>query len=207
MNKTVELVKLWGVYEQQNPDGTIEGFCRSQLSASLKMEKTVAPEWQMHPDLNGALVKLIRRIGKFHIVYTNKALEGTGLGQIEEFGMLVTIFNQKNPIKSEVIFGNILELSSGTNMLTRLKKRGLINEYADKEDKRVKRLELTLKGGKTLKNAKEQVLKVVAMLVRDLSDDDKQLCMQLLSPIDTRFTAIVQKQKNKTFKEIYGENK
>ena len=89
MNKAVELVRLWGEYEQQNPDATIEGFCRNQLSASLKIEKTIAPEWQMRPDLNGGLVKLISRIGKFHIVYTNKALEGTGLDQISSGGLHV----------------------------------------------------------------------------------------------------------------------
>ena len=206
MNTTVKLVQLWGEYELQHPDASIEGFCRSMLSASIKSEKPVAPEWQLQPDLNGALIKLIRRIGKFHIVYTGKALEGTGLDQIEEFGMLVTIFNQKKPIKSEVIFNNILELSSGTNMLTRLKERGLINEYNDKEDKRVKRLELTARGEKTLKQAKGQVRKVCAMLVQHLSEDDKQLCMQILSPVDTRFSAVIQKQKNKNFEEVYREN-
>ena len=206
MNTTVTLVQLWGENEQQHPHATIEGFCRSVLSASIKSERPVAAKWQLQPDLNGSLIKLIRRIGKFHMVYTSKALEGTGLDQIEEFGMLVTIFNQKNPIKSEVIFNNILELSSGTNMLTRLKKRGLISEYADKEDKRVKRLALTPRGEKTLKQAKAQVLKVCAMLLHHLSDDDKQLCMQVLSPVDARFSGIIQKQKHKDFEEIYREN-
>jgi DNA-binding MarR family transcriptional regulator len=206
MNTTVKLVQLWGEYERQHPHATIEGFCRSVLSASIKSERPLPAKGQLQPDLNGSLIKLIRRIGKFHIVYTGKALEGTGLDQIEEFGMLVTIFNQKKPIKSEVIFNNILELSSGTNMLTRLKKRGLINEYADKEDKRVKRLELTPRGEKTLRQAKVQVLKVCAMLVHHLSDDDKQLCMQVLGPVDARFSGIIQKQKHKDFEEIYREN-
>ncbi|SHH65562.1 DNA-binding transcriptional regulator, MarR family [Chryseolinea serpens] len=206
MNKTVELVRLWGEYEQRHPEATIEEFCRHRASAAVPREKTPVPEGQMQPDLNGSLVRLIGRIAKFHSVYTSKAFQGTALDQIEEFGMLVTIFNQKEPIKSEVIFGNILELSSGTNMLIRLMKRGLISEYADKEDKRVKRLRLTAKGEKTLKHAKQLLLKAVAMLVQDLSDDDKQLCLQLLRPIDARFSAIVQKQKTKTFEEIYAEN-
>ena len=123
MNKAVELIKLWGDYEEQNPNGTIEDFCRHQLSVSLKEEKQIAPERQLMPDINGQLVILIRKIGKFHIMYSNKALEGTGLDQIEEFGILVIIFNKKSPIKSEVIYDNLLELSSGTNMLTRLKRQ------------------------------------------------------------------------------------
>ncbi|KAA2241890.1 hypothetical protein F0L74_18695 [Chitinophaga agrisoli] len=206
MNKTVELVRLWGEYERQYPDATIEDFCRSQLVDAVKAQKVKETAWQMRPDLNGALVKLISRIGRFHIIYTNKALEGTGLDQIEEFGIMVSIFNQQHPIKSEVIFGNMLELSSGTNILTRLKNRALIDEYDDEEDKRVKRLQLTVAGEQVLKAAKQQLLKVVGMLVQDLTDDDKQLCLQLLGPIDTRFSAVLQKQKNKTFEEIYKEN-
>lgn len=206
MNKTVALVKLWGAYEEQHPQATLEDFFRYQLSALQKTEKPAAETWQMVPDLNGELVKLIRRIGKFHMVYSNKALEGTGLDQIEEFGILVSIFNQVNPIKSEAIFNNIMELSSGSNMLIRLKERGLVSEYADTEDKRVKRLKLTAKGEETLKKAKKQVLRVAAMMVHDLTDEEKQLCLQILTPIDTRFSAVAQKQKNKSFDEVFDEN-
>ena len=206
LNKAVELMKFWGAYEELNPDCTIEDFCRHQLSVALKEEKQIAPEWQLMPDINGQLVILIRKIGKFHIMYSNKALEGTGLDQIEEFGILVIIFNKKNPIKSEVIYDNLLELSSGTNMLIRLKKRGLITEYPDSEDKRVKRLKLTIKGEETLKKAKMLVLKVAGMMVDSLTDDDKQLCIQMLSPINARFSGIFQKQKNKAFEDVYREN-
>ena len=206
MNKAVELVKLWGAYEELYPDGTIEDFCRHHLSASIKIVKQIAPEWQLVPNINGQLVILIRKIGKFHIMYSNKALEGTGLDQIEEFGILAIIFNKRNPIKSEVIYDNLLELSSGTNMLIRLKKRGLITEYADTGDKRVKRLKLTPKGEETLKNAKGLILKVAGMMVDSLTDDDKQLCVQMLNPINTRFSNIFQKQKNKSFEEVYREN-
>lgn len=207
MNKAVELIKLWGDFEEKHPDGTIEEFCRYQLTAAVKKEKPIAPEWQLIPDINGQLMILIRKIGKFHIMYSNKALEGTGLDQMEEFGILVIIFNKRNPIKSEVIYDNLLELSSGTNMLIRLKKRGMISEYADKDDKRVKRLKLTQKGEETLKKAKVFVLQVAGMIVENLSEEDKQLCIQLLDPINARFTGIVQKQKNKTFEEILQENK
>jgi DNA-binding MarR family transcriptional regulator len=206
LNKAVELIKLWGAYEEEHPEGSVEDFCRHQLSLSLKAEKQIAPEWQLVPDINGQLVILIRKIGKFHIMYSNKALEGTGLDQIEEFGILVIIFNKKNPIKSEVIYDNLLELSSGTNMLIRLKKRGLITEYSDEEDKRVKRLKLTLKGEETLAKAKALVLKVAGMMVNGLTEDDKQLCIQLLNPINARFSSIFQKQKNKSFEDVYREN-
>ncbi|MDB5116908.1 MAG: hypothetical protein JWQ79_2400 [Mucilaginibacter sp.] len=205
MNKTVELVKLWGDYEAQYPDCSVDDFFRHQLSASIKKEKQTVPDWQLHPNINGQLMILIRRIGKYHMVYSNKALEGTNLDQMEEFGILVTIFNQVNPIKSEAIYNNIIELSSGTNMLNRLKKRGLVNEYADAEDKRVKRLKLTAKGEETLDKAKVRVSQVAEFMVDALSDEDKQLCVNLLTPLGDRFAGMFQKHKNKSFDEIYEE--
>jgi DNA-binding MarR family transcriptional regulator len=207
VNQTVELVKRWGAYEAQHPGASIEDFCRHQLAQNVKPESYGTPkEGDLRPDLNGQLVILLRRIGKFHIAYSNKALEGTGLDQMEEFGILVTIYNQKNPIKSEAIYNNIMELSSGSNMLIRLKKRGLVSEYDDEQDKRVKRLKLTAKGEATLLTAKEVVLKVARMMVNELTDEQKRLCIQLLSPIDRRFSGLFQKQRAKPFDEIYLEN-
>jgi len=205
MNQTVELARLWGEYEKQNPDATIENFCRNVLGGAIKKDKAILQEWRLHPDINGALVKTISRIGKFQEIYANKALAGTGLDQIAEFGMMAAIFNRRNPTKSEAIFTNMLELSSGINVLIRLKNKQMISEFTDAEDKRVKRLRLTKKGEKVLKEAMQQILKVVDMLTQDMSDDDKQLCLQLLSPIESRFFPLIPKQKNKTFEEIYRD--
>lgn len=206
VNQTVELVKLWGAYEAEHPGANIEEFCRHYLASGIKKENTSPPKGAILPDLSGQLVILLRRIGKFHINYSNKALEGTELGQMEEFGILVTIYNQKNPIKSEAIYQNIMELSSGSNMLIRMKKRGLIDEYDDEQDKRVKRLRLTPKGEATVLEAKDKVIRVAQMMVNDLSDENKRLCIQLLSPINQHFTGLFTKQRNKTFEEVYKEN-
>ena len=205
MNKTVELVTLWGNFEQQNPGCSVEDFFRHQLSLTAKEEKQAVPSWQLHPGIDGKLLILIRRIGKYHMVYSNKALEGTGLEQIEEFGILVTIYNQVNPIKSEAIYNNIIELSSGTNMLNRLKKRGLINEHPDKEDKRIKRIKLTAKGQETLDKAKVRVSQVAKLMVNVMTDEDKQLCMHLLTPVNEKFAGTFQKIKAKTFDEVFDE--
>jgi DNA-binding MarR family transcriptional regulator len=205
MNKTVELVALWGDYEARHPDCTIEDFFRHQLSIPAKEEKQTVPSWQLHPGINGKLMILIRRIAKYHMVYSNKALEGTELDQIEEFGILVTIYNEVNPIKSEAIYNNIIELSSGTNMLNRLKKRGLIAEHDDIDDKRVKRLKLTDKGLETLDKAKIRVSEVARMMVNELSEEDKQLCVQLLGPVSKKFDGTFQRFRNRAFADIFEE--
>lgn len=206
MNKTVELVKLWGAYEEKQPGGSIEDFCRYHL-AHQQQQKITGPLTGgiVPPGNDGLLMKIIGRISKLNMAYANMALKGTELNQIEEFGIMATIKQEKNPRKTEVIYANLFELSSGTDMLNRLKKRGLIKEYDDVEDKRSKRVELTAKGEKTYTACKGRILKNAAMMAYDLADEDKELCIQLLKNVEIKYSALWQKHRGKDFEEVYAE--
>jgi DNA-binding MarR family transcriptional regulator len=158
------------------------------------------------PALSDALLmKIIGRISKLNMAYANIALKGTELNQIEEFGILQTIRKEKKPRKTEVIYANLFELSSGTDMLNRMKKRGLIREYGDKEDKRSKRLELTEKGEAVANASIPRIEKNAKMLLNSLQTEDKELCIQLLKNIEIKLSAQWQKHKAKDFEEIYQE--
>jgi len=205
MNKTVELVTLWGEYEQKHPAGSIEEFCRHYLAHQQRKNIKGTLVGGVVPALkDGLLMKIIGRISKLNMAYANIALEGTGLNQIEEFGILQTIRKEKSPKKTEVIYANLFELSSGTDMLNRMKKRGLIKEYADKNDKRSKRIELTPKGEKVAASCTAKIEKNAAMLMNDLTNDDKELCIQLLKNIEIKFSALWPTHKSQEFEEIYN---
>lgn len=206
MNKTVELVNLWGDFEQKHPKGNIEDFCRHHLAHQQQKQIKGPLVGGVVPSFNdGLLLKIIGRISKLNMAYANIALKGTDLNQIEEFGILQTIKKAKNLKKTEVIYANLFELSSGTDMLNRMKKRGLIKEYDDKEDKRSKRIELTAKGEKVATACSEKIGKNAKMLMKDLTDDDKDLCIQLLKNIEIKFSALWQKHKGREFDDIYKE--
>lgn len=206
MNKTVALVNEWGNFEAKHPDGSIEDFCRHYL-AQQQQKKIKGPlVGGVVPAIaEGLLLKIIGRIHKLNTNYANMALKGTDVNQIEEFGMLLTIKQEKNPKKTEVIYANLYELSSGTDMLARMKKKGFIKEYDDKEDKRSKRIELTPKGEKVVDECKLRIMKNASMIMKDLSDDDKELCIQLLKNVEIKFSALWQKHKGKEFEEVYKE--
>lgn len=206
MNKTIELVNHWGAYEEKYPNGSIEDFCRHFLAhQQQKTAKGTLVGGVVPPFTDGLLMKIIGRISKLNMAYANIALKGTGLNQIEEFGILRTIKKDRNPRKTEVIYANLFELSSGTDMLNRMKKRGLIREYADKEDKRSKRIELTAEGERVAEESLVKITKNATMLMCGLADDDKQLCIQLLKNIEIKFSELWQKHKGKDFEDIYLE--
>ncbi|MFC4874429.1 MarR family winged helix-turn-helix transcriptional regulator [Negadavirga shengliensis] len=205
MNKTVVLVNEWGKFEASHPDGNIDDFCRYYLAQKQGRKVNgplvggVVPHF-----IDGLLMKIIGRISKLNMSYANMALKGTGLNQIEEFGILVTILQEEKPKKTEVIYANLFELSSGSDMLNRMKKRGLIREYDDKEDKRSKRVALTKKGEEVVELCRERITKNAKMMTHGLSDDDKELCVQLLKNIEIEFSALWPRHRGKSFEEVYG---
>jgi DNA-binding MarR family transcriptional regulator len=206
MDKTIELVNLWGAFIKQHPEGSIEDFCRHLLIHQRESENISLSLGGVVPmQTDGQLMKLIGRIHKLHVTYASAAFEGTPLNQLEEFGCLVTIKQRQNPKKSEVIYSNLMELSSGTDMLNRLKAKELIIENDDPEDKRSKRVSLTPLGEKTVAICIVKVLKLAKMMLIEMSEDDKQLCIQLLKSVEIKFSALVQKHKGETFDDIYKE--
>jgi DNA-binding MarR family transcriptional regulator len=206
MNKTIELVNLWGEFEEKHPTGSIDDFCRHHLAQQQQQKIKGTLVGGVVPSLSDALLlKIIGRIHKLNMNYANMALKDTDLNQIEEFGILQTIKQEKNPKKTEIIYANLFELSSGTDMLNRLKNRGLIKEYDDQEDKRSKRIELTAKGEKVVEECKIKILKNATMIMSDLTNDDKELCIQLLKNIEIKFSGLWQKHKGKEFDEVFME--
>jgi len=204
MNKTVELVNEWGEFEARHPNARIDYFCRHYL-ASHQQQKVTGPltGGVVPPTSEGLMLKLIGRIHKLNMSYANSALEGTGVNQVEEFGLLLTVQQEGNPRKTDIIYANLFELSSGTDMLNRLKKRGLITEYDDTDDKRSKRIELTKAGEKAIELCMLRMRKVAGMMTADLDEDDKQLCIQLLKNIEIKFSGFWQQHKGKPFDKVY----
>ena len=206
MNKTIELVNAWGDFEAKYPKGSIEDFCRHHLAK--QRSKTVKGRFVggvIPPFNDGLLLKIFGRITKLNMFYANKALEGTEINQIEEFGVLATISQDVNPRKTDVIYSNLLDLSSGADMLNRLKKRGLIREYRDDKDKRSRRVELTVKGKRVIEVCYEKISRNVRMLMSDLNHDDKELCVHVLKETEIKFSALWMSHKELSFDQIYRE--
>jgi DNA-binding MarR family transcriptional regulator len=204
MNKTVALVNEWADFEQQHPDADIADFCRHYLISQREKDKKVPLEGGDIPwNINGLLLKMMGRINKLNIIFAAKALEGTGIDQLEEFGMLLTVRRLKAPRKTEIIYSNIFELSSGTDMLNRLRKKGFIKEHADKEDRRSKRISLTPAGEKIIDVCAERIKKCAVMMLAEMNEDDIRLCTQLLKNVEIKFAALWQQNRSASFQEIY----
>jgi DNA-binding MarR family transcriptional regulator len=204
MNKTVELVNEWGSFEARHPDAEIGDFCRHYLISQREKDKKIPLEGGDIPwNVNGLLLKMMGRINKLNIIFAARALEGTGIDQLEEFGMLLTVRRLRTPRKTEIIYANIFELSSGTDMLNRLRKKGFVKEHADKEDKRSKRVSLTTAGEKAIDLCADRMKKCAGMMLAEMNEEDIKLCTQLLKNVEIKFAALWQQNRNASFQEFY----
>lgn len=205
MNKTVELVTEWAAFEEIHPQDSIEDFCRHYLIRKREKEKKAQFLEGIVPSQKiSLLTKLLVKIVRMHNVYLDMATKEIGIKQAEEFYFLSVIKNLKSPKKTEVIYHTVNELSNGLNILTSLIKQGYIKEQNDEEDKRSKRVSLTPKGEKILKQCYEKIHQVSELMFFEMSDDDISLCIQLLKNVEMKFSGLWLQHKGKHFDEVYS---
>lgn len=185
MNKTVELLNLWAMYEAENPKAELSEFCQAYMVSQEQTTLKVA-FWQspVPPDSASILTKLVGRIAKLHNLYAIGAFKDCGISSFDEFLYLNSIANTPNLKKTDVILANFNELSSGLLILDRLKKARLIVEQNDEVDKRTKRLEMTQEGVGVLAACYQKLNEVNELCFGGLAEEQVQWCIQLLQPVE-----------------------
>ena len=206
VNKTAELVKDWAEFEANHKSASLEDFCRYYLIN--KREKQNMDGFlggNVPPGREQMLIKLMGRVTAMYVTTAEFAFKQTGVEQFQEFTYLNSIHNLKMPRKTDVINENFMELSSGLLLIGRLKKRGWLKEYTDKNDRRSKRLELTQAGQEILFKCYKLLHKVSAVFFKDLAPNDTQLCLHLLTPLEIKHATGWQKTRSDGFKEMMAQ--
>ncbi len=167
--KVQELISLWDEFESKTGCEDFSDFGRwlhghNQNIAERDDSKIaeISNEASSHLDFYKKMhdgrqfLTLLSRSSRFIDFYIKKALEGLAIGSRLEFQFLVSIFEMQNPRKTDVIYFNLVELSTGVETLKRMQRNGLVSDMPDPGDKRTKRLKLTEKGKNTLSQAMEK---------------------------------------------------
>jgi DNA-binding MarR family transcriptional regulator len=185
MNKTVDLVNHWAVFEKGHPDAEILDFCRYMLVKEREdKEDQEFLGGAVPPDLYSKFAKLIGRITKIHAGLSLPVLKEHGISSFEDFAFLNSVYKLEQPRKTDVINTNFIELSSGLLIIDRLKKNGWISEKGDEVDKRSKRLSILPKGKKVLELVYKRMAELNQQCFGNILDDDIMLCIQLIAPVE-----------------------
>lgn len=116
--------------------------------------------------------------------YIKKALKESCLQTLDEFSFLITLMTYESMSKSELITKQVMEKTSGSEVIRRLIKRGMIVESEDKKDKRSIRVSIAETG-------REEILKILPLMgnvseivVGNLSAEEINTLSYLLKKLD-----------------------
>lgn len=145
------------------------------------------------------LISLMFRYAKNYI---KKALKGSQINSADEFSFLITLLTYDSLSKQELINLQVMEKTSGIEIINRLIKKGFISQYDDEADKRSKRIILTSTGRVALVAILPQMNKVSKIVLGKLSMDEQHMLVYLLRKLDHFHNDIFLNEKNYELEDI-----
>ena len=204
MEEVILVLQKWADYRKTHPRSDFEAFCRFYLSRQQAPKNTRSPKMARPTDANGLFMMSLSRSTLAFWVYMRIALKDTPLPSIEDIMFCSALNNLGESRKTDVINYAMLEISTGTDILNRLIKKGFIHQRVDPDDKRAKLLTLTASGVTALKKCYKKASMARELFLADLSEDDKSTVIQILYPLQEKHARLAIESKGRTIEEIYG---
>jgi DNA-binding MarR family transcriptional regulator len=196
-NRFVELVNLFYEYAQEHPGATIDAFCRNYLAVK-DLEKPDSP----HELPKEVLLSIsLGRLARFAEMYTKKALADLPVSNTDEIVYLMILDELGTPRKSDLINQHLSEFSTGVEIIRRLAKAGLVEEFPDADDRRTKRVRLTPAGQQLLCQTYPKMNVVAQIVAGSLTEAEKDILLQILGRLEKRHDEFYHQVKPKTLEE------
>ena len=205
MEEVIMILQQWAAYRKNHPGSEFEDFCRFYLNSSKTKTLKQSRLKSLPPlDSDSMFMMTVTRSTLAFWVYMRIALKGTPLPSIESIMFCSALNNLGESRKSDVINSAMIEISTGTDILNRLIKKGFINQRIDPADKRSKLLTLSPSGLVALKKCYKKAGMAREFFLADLTEDDKKLVAQILDPLQEKHSKLSVESKGKTIEEIHA---
>jgi DNA-binding MarR family transcriptional regulator len=176
-------------------------FLQGNVSINRPEEKNQFMEFKSYPEVEFST--LLTGLFRFAKHYVKKAFINASFNTLDEFGFLASLLREGDLLKNELINRHLLEISSGSEIIKRLVKNGLIVEYRDDKDKRARRVSLSDKGRMEIFTAFEEMHKVSEIIVGDLSDKELQNCLIAFNKLVYFHNKIHENDKNSDLNHLH----
>lgn len=141
------------------------------------------------PNSKGFTIFLISRLYKSVKFYFKDLLAQNNLNSLDDFTILATTIWKGQSTKKELCIYNMIDISTGMEIIRRLAKNGMLTEIQNKEDKREKLITITPLGVTTLINIFEESAKIPDVM-SDLEDEKRVELIQVLEKLNHFHTQI-----------------
>ncbi len=170
-----------GAFQEQDKDKTLSPVAFGEW---LQQQGEAAPQPAvLPPNTDGLISMFFGFMANYAAYYARRIFRHLDLYSMTDWAFLATL-EQKEPLtKSVLIQKNILEKSTGTEVLKRLKKQGYIEELSNPEDRRAKLVRLSDKGRKVVAEANARIIPMGEVVTGDLTTAEKQQLLNLLQKL------------------------
>ena len=172
-----ELLDLVERYEEfrGNAEQSMSNFLRFADQTLEQQTSSEEPKAGMrgHAYLNAMIARDISFVYRYMRYFVRKAIKNTPLQTIDEYSYLITLMAKGEMTKTELNNYNVIEKTSGSEIIRRLLKSGLISQTRNLQDRRSLLLSITPKGREVVKELLPRMQQSSDLLLRDLSWDQK----------------------------------
>ncbi len=173
--------QLWKSFENQHPKATLTDFGvwlikNDQPGKQLTKQPADQENSSVKKKVSGRMTStdmvgiFISRLYRFLRMASKDLLAKHDIASIDEFALLATLLVHPGMTKTELLKQNLMEITTGSEMLKRFVARKWLIEQRDKNDKRITRLSLSAKG--------QQIIFACMQTLDDIED--------ILSPLNTK---------------------
>jgi len=189
-----ELIDYLFDFENEIPDNTdytlrdFVGYLNTRQDTQQSSIRDIAgteEKWLKEDnDINTDISTLLVFMYRYAHIYFKKALKNGTINTVDEFSFLIVLMTYPSLSKTELIQKLILEISSGTEVIKRLLKNKLIEEFPNPNDKRSVLVAITEKGKKELAELFPKMGLVGSVVVGNLTPNEINSLSFLLRKLD-----------------------
>lgn len=212
----IDVLNYLDAYEQENVSNQQElnttdflGYMNSHHQFDSIKQNEVSgknEEWRdMQTTASGSntdisiLVVMLFRYAKGYI---KKALKNSKIKTADDFSFMITLLTYDSMTKMELTNLQIMEKTSGNEIINRLIRLGLVEQSQDEKDKRSVRIKLTEEGKKEIVSVLPQMRLVSQIVIGNLNENEINTLAYILRKLDHYHNDIFTSKKDVELTEL-----
>jgi len=193
-SSVIPLLEAWERFATENPQKDLYAFAYWILAE--KQERDVSAATSTGSEARSARTAIqITRLQKYLSLCIRPSVKALGFTKEHEYNFLYQISRMNKPNKNDLSKENMVEFSTGRDVIRRLVEKQMVTEKPDPDDKRASILRITVKGRKTLEKSFRLITGQFTDFLGDLSAGEQEQLSGLL-------TRVIRYQAIKNRKEI-----
>ena len=164
-------------FEEEGRERSIQSFIRF-LSEEDNKDKI-----ELEENLTLPATRLLDVAFSFTKHYTRKSFRNASIYGADDYYYLYQLVHEGDMKKSELIFRNFSEYSPGMEVIKRLLRQGMIEDFPDTTDKRAMRVRITDKGREAFTEGEAAMQDVAEITMGILNTNDTKDLIRILSKL------------------------